>query len=253
MAISRASSFCQPHFAFAADGFCITDENAVSRGYIFYFHFISAKIQDFLFLSFCKSGFYPHFTSAAEKSCVLSADSVFCGNVLQLHLVSAKFQYLVDLFQSKFGVRVFSFVLGRCERLQMIGVDAAAYAAEMVELQSFWDRANDQVVEVSMSAPTTPKNFFVFGSVSQMCVSTRTAKTSNPNPTQRAVASIFQHKSVGKFLIVSADVIFWLAFFISRSFFSLLRNRCFLAASTFAKPVIRTLQGHSTTIAWSVI
>ena len=250
-AIAADRSFVGIHSALTADGFCVAHENAIFRGDVFHFHFVSTKVQDFIFLIFCKFGIGPHFTLSADKPRVFNANSIFCGDVFQLRFVSAKIQYLINLFQSKFGVGVFSFVLGWCEWLQVIGVDAAAYTTEVMKLQSFWDRPDDNTVEIPMRASTVSKNF-IFGGVTQKTIPIL-VKASNPNPARRTVASIFQHKSVRKFSVVSADVIFRLAFFISRSFFSLLRNRCSLAAPAFANPVIHTLTGHGTNIAWSVV
>lgn len=241
-------SFVDPHARFAAEGAYRSGIDSVQRCDVFHFCFVPSKLQDFLHLSLCESGVNPHFSFSAEHLYVDWVDIVSRCNVVQLRFVFPEFHNLVNLFQRKFSLRAFSHVLGTRKWLQVVGVDAAFYVAEMVKLQFGRHRSDEQIIEVPMCAPAASEDFRF--AISQKPVASPAADMSLPYPARRTVASIFQDKRVGQFLSMAVDVIFRLAFFVSRSLFSPLRDCRFLTTAALAKTITHTGTLPSTSLAW---
>jgi len=249
--IAAMRSFIDPHPFFAADSAHRSRVYFIQGSDVFHFRFVASEFQYLRYLRFCKPGVYPHLGFTTKHLHVDWMDFVHRSNYGQFHFVSAKFQDLLDLLQSKFDVGIFSPMFCACEGFHMIGVYAAFNFAEMMKLHSFWNRPDDQIVEVSMRTSASSKNFCF--AVAQKAIATPSADMADPHPARRSVPSIFQHKGVWKFVRVAVDVVFRLAFFISRALFPPSGNGGFSTAATFTKTIIKHGWLPSTSVAWSVI
>ena len=191
----------------------------------------------------------PHFASTAEDFQVGDVNSVSSRNVFHQRSVSTKFHDFFNLLQSEFRAGSTSRVFGWCDRLKMVGIHTAPYAAEMVEIQSFWNWAYQKLVVVPVRVSIW------IASIAKPMRHESVASSLDmppPNPAWRFIPTVFKDKGDNGFSVVPRATGARFAFYATVAFVVGFDDLCLTSAAALAIAVTHFDTFHSSSIARSV-